>query len=367
MNETKMVTIDADKLLAELNQPSGEGGEAELDAALKRIYEVYGNDLEAFFRDAKAASKKKARHKDARTLELETQIATLKAKCEYERTWKDTNYALAAKLQETVEALAKGKSEAEAQLAVKDSTISDLRDADKRAVKIAAGQVEEVKRELEAQLKEATSCGLCGERPTDENRLFICCENCTDIGVSNVPKEVFELQRQLKEETELVRKLNGDVSVADATIADLKALMAEWKATAAAENTKLLRQREAAEAQLVEAQSLRQDANAAFQAMRETGLMAGTRPVTLLNLTTKLINRAEKAEAHAAALKEENERLRKVVEVYGHKSMWIGYKRDGEITASIFIGNENGLEDGVMCDGWRFAQAALRAEVEVEE
>ena len=68
----------------------------------------------------------------------------------------------------------------------------------------------------------------------------------------------------------------------------------------------------------------------------------------------------------ANANKEENERLRKVVEVYGHKSMWIGYKRDGEITASIFIGNENGVEDGVMCDGWRFAQAALRAEGEME-
>jgi|SRR5262245_7903741 len=53
--------------------------------------------------------------------------------------------------------------------------------------------------ELEAQLAEATTCGLCGEHPTEKNHLFICCENCTDIGVSNVPKEVFELQRQLAE------------------------------------------------------------------------------------------------------------------------------------------------------------------------
>lgn len=50
-----------------------------------------------------------------------------------------------------------------------------------------------------------------------------------------------------------------------------------------------------ANAQLVEAQSLRQDANAAFQAFREAGLMAGTRPVTLSNL-------AAKAKAHIADL-----------------------------------------------------------------
>lgn len=59
-------------------------------------------------------------------------------------------------------------------------------------------------RELEAKLAAAKAraevgetCGLCGERPTEPNHLFICCENCTDIGVSNVPKEVFELQRRL--------------------------------------------------------------------------------------------------------------------------------------------------------------------------
>jgi hypothetical protein len=67
------------------------------------------------------------------------------------------------------------------------------------------------------------------------------------------------------------------------------------------------------EAQAMEAQSLRQDANAAFQAMREAGLMAGTRPVTLLNLTTKLINRAEKAEAHAAALDSINGQLQGLI------------------------------------------------------
>jgi hypothetical protein len=50
--------------------------------------------------------------------------------------------------------------------------------------------------ELETHLAKAATCGLCGERPTEKNHLFICCENCTDIGVSNVPKEVFELQRQ---------------------------------------------------------------------------------------------------------------------------------------------------------------------------
>jgi hypothetical protein len=100
MSETKMLTTDF------VQQPSGEGGEAELDAA--------------FVPSGDAVT-------DACIVKL-TRAYT--------------------------EALAR-IAELQAQLAAKDSTISDLRDADKRAVKIAAGQVEEVKRELEAQLKEA--------------------------------------------------------------------------------------------------------------------------------------------------------------------------------------------------------------------
>jgi hypothetical protein len=46
--------------------------------------------------------------------------------------------------------------------------------------------------------------------------------------------------------------------------------------------------------------------------------------------------------------------------------MWVKYERDGEDTASIFIGNEAGLEDGVLCDGWRFAQAALNPDAREE-
>lgn len=63
------------------------------------------------------------------------------------------------------------------------------------------------KAELQRQLAEATTCGLCGERPTERNQLFICCENCTDIGVSRVPKEVFALQRQLADVKEEVERL----------------------------------------------------------------------------------------------------------------------------------------------------------------
>jgi hypothetical protein len=62
--------------------------------------------------------------------------------------------------------------------------------------------------------------------------------------------------------------------------------------------------------------------------------------------------RAEQAEAREAD-------LAKALKVYANRSMWVKYERDGEDTASIFIGNEAGLEDGVLCDGWRFAQAAL--------
>lgn len=63
--------------------------------------------------------------------------------------------------------------------------------------------------------------------------------------------------------------------------------------------------------------------------------------------------RVEQAEARAAD-------LAKALKVYANRSMWVKYERDGEDTASIFIGNEAGLEDGVLCDGWRFAQTALR-------
>jgi hypothetical protein len=62
---------------------------------------------------------------------------------------------------------------------------------------------------------------------------------------------------------------------------------------------------------------------------------------------------ADAAEARAAD-------LAKALKVYANRSMWVKYERDGEDTASIFIGNEAGLEDGVLCDGWRFAQSALR-------
>jgi len=51
--------------------------------------------------------------------------------------------------------------------------------------------------------------------------------------------------------------------------------------------------------------------------------------------------------------------LTEALEKYRNESLWVKYERDGELTYSIFIGNEAGEEDGVMCDGWRLAKATL--------
>jgi len=66
------------------------------------------------------------------------------------------------------------------------------------------------------------------------------------------------------------------------------------------------------------------------------------------------------AEARQEQATEQVVELRKALKVYANKAMWVKYERDDETTASLFIGNENGAEDGVLCDGWRFAQSALR-------
>lgn len=47
----------------------------ELNDRLERIYEIYGNDLEAFFRDARAAGVEIPPTKDERIAELEAQLA----------------------------------------------------------------------------------------------------------------------------------------------------------------------------------------------------------------------------------------------------------------------------------------------------
>lgn len=56
--------------------------------------------------------------------------------------------------------------------------------------------------------------------------------------------------------------------------------------------------------------------------------------------------------------------LEEALAVYANESMWATYTRDAEVTHSIFIGNENGVEDGVMHEGFKFAQAALKPQGE---
>jgi chromosome segregation ATPase len=102
---------------------------------------------------------------------------------------------------------------------------------------------------LQAQLTEARN-----KTATLESELSIYVSNraAVQAAIEKAEGEKREAEQKLAGETELVRKLNGDLSVADASIADMKAQMAEWKATAAAENTKLLRQREQAEVRVKE-------------------------------------------------------------------------------------------------------------------
>lgn len=71
------------------------------------------------------------------------------------------------------------------------------------------------------RLTRSTRCGLCHQPETSDNAIFHCCENCTDIGVSRVPKEVFTLQREcerLRAELEqLFQRMNKRVGELDDT------------------------------------------------------------------------------------------------------------------------------------------------------
>ena len=60
-----------------------------------------------------------------------------------------------------------------------------------------------------------------------------------------------------------------------------------------------------------------------------------------------------------AATRQELVKVKAALKVYATESMWVQYERDDEITKSLFVGNEDGVEDGVLCDGWRFALKAL--------
>jgi len=168
MSETKMLTIEF------VQQSSGECGEAEL-----RIMELQD--------------------------ERDTAIRE-----------RDESRFIAEKKHDYLEKQQTAIRELEAQLAVKDSTISDLREADKRAVKIAAGQVEEVKRELEAQLKEANAriadfemllheCPDCGATTNFIGKGLYECWKCTEAEVREKWKTVEAREAALKEENERLR------------------------------------------------------------------------------------------------------------------------------------------------------------------
>jgi hypothetical protein len=52
---------------------------------------------------------------------------------------------------------------------------------------------------LRATIARLSQCGLCGNKETPDNAIFICCQDCSHLGHSEVPREVFELQRQREE------------------------------------------------------------------------------------------------------------------------------------------------------------------------
>lgn len=64
---------------------------------------------------------------------------------------------------------------------------------------------------LRAAEAHGATCGLCGRlTPASEiDGLFRLCENCTDIGVSTLPKEVFELRRQSQTYRQRVTEVMG--------------------------------------------------------------------------------------------------------------------------------------------------------------
>jgi hypothetical protein len=61
----------------------------------------------------------------------------------------------------------------------------------------------------------------------------------------------------------------------------------------------------------------------------------------------------------AEELRIANAQMRQALEKYADKCLWVTYARDGELTYSIFVGNENGDETGVLSHGWLLAQKAL--------
>jgi hypothetical protein len=110
---------------------------------------------------------------------------------------------------------------------------------------------------------------------------------------------------------------------------------------------------EQAEARAEAAKQWERDVRRAEEELDKLGAPITREKGGQLNLAGRIRYLFQKAEARAAD-------LARALKVYATESMWVQYKRDGEITASIFIGNENGVEDGVLCDGWRFTQSALR-------
>lgn len=160
---------------------------------------------------------------------------------------------------------------------------------------------------------------------------------------------IAELETQLAEAIERCEKaeteLEIELAAKESTIADLKDLAYERAPRIAAEEAGKVR--EELEAQL-------REANAKLErtwSHREIARLKGELEIAWGQAEAGDRLR-EKAEARES-------RLRAALKFYADKSLWVQYERDGAFTMSLFVGNEEGLDDGVLRDGWLIADAAL--------
>lgn len=143
--------------------------------------------------------------------------------------------------------------------------------------------------------------------------IFLSDVDSLETGEQNKVAEPVSLTRQSLDEggIAVAVRVGAELEKAKKRIEELEGERdaANMAAEKASETSRVaLEETENALARLTEAQNLRQDANAAFQAMREAGLMAGTRPVTLSNLTAKMIARMAELEVQLGEEKVYHER-----------------------------------------------------------
>jgi len=97
---------------------------------------------------------------------------------------------------------------------------------------------------------------------------------------------------------------------------------------------------------------------------------AHTQTQAALNQFHHCRQREDKWQARAEVAEARAEAAEKALRLYADKSLWVQYERDGEFTMSLFVGNEAGLDDMTLYDGWLIAEAALSptpTESEVKE